>query len=78
MGKGFSEGTFKSSTVFFYNLAFILALSLVKVQYGLRWDFWSFYADVFNLRFLDSNPGLRLPPSIQSPFPLCIAIQITD
>jgi hypothetical protein len=38
MGKGFSEGTFKSSTAF-YNLALILAFSLVKFQYALRWDF---------------------------------------
>jgi hypothetical protein len=39
MGKGFSEGTFKNSTAFFYSLALILAFSLVKFQYVLRWDF---------------------------------------
>jgi len=31
-----------------------------------RWLFYSFHADVFNLRCFDLCPGFGLPPSIQS------------
>ena len=44
----------------------------------LRWDFLSFYVDVFNLRSFDLSPCLGFPPSIRSHSPQCIAKQITD
>ncbi len=42
--------------------------TVLQIAIPRRWNFQSFHADVFNLRSFDLSPGLRLPPSIQSPF----------